>query len=77
MMPSMDRDAIERAERVALRLEARLASFEAVEEAKGFQKPRSLSTVKTPKKRAKVKRYEFTERQLQIALGVLNEKGAV
>ena len=77
MMPSMNRDAIERAERVALKLEARLTSFEALEEANGYKKPRSLSTVKTPKKTAKVKRYEFTEKQLQIALGVLNEKGAM
>jgi hypothetical protein len=77
MMPSMDRDAIERAERVALKLEARLTSFEALEEAKGYKKPRSLSTTPPVKKRAKVKRYEFTEKQLQIALGVLNEKGAV
>jgi hypothetical protein len=33
--------------------------------------------VKTPKKPAKVRRYEFTETQLQIALRSLNEKGAV
>jgi hypothetical protein len=33
--------------------------------------------VKSPKKPAKVRRYEFTDTQLQIALRVLNEKGAV
>jgi hypothetical protein len=33
--------------------------------------------VKSPKKPAKVRRYEFTDAQLQIALRVLNEKGAV
>jgi hypothetical protein len=33
--------------------------------------------VKTPKKPAKVRRYEFTDRQLEIAMRSLNEKGAV
>jgi hypothetical protein len=33
--------------------------------------------VKIPKKRAKVRRYEFTEAQLRIALGSLNAGGAV
>jgi hypothetical protein len=33
--------------------------------------------VKTPKKPAKVRRYEFTDTQLQIAMRSLNEKGAV
>jgi hypothetical protein len=33
--------------------------------------------VKTPKKRTRVKRYEFTDTQLQIAMRSLNEKGAV
>jgi hypothetical protein len=33
--------------------------------------------VKSPSKRTKVRRYEFTDQQLQIAMRVLNEKGAV
>ena len=33
--------------------------------------------VKTPRKSTKVRRYEFTDAQLQIALRSLNEKGAV
>jgi hypothetical protein len=33
--------------------------------------------VKTPVKRTRVRRYEFTDTQLQIALRSLNEKGGV
>jgi len=33
--------------------------------------------VKTPVKRTRVRRYEFTDTQLQIAMRSLNEKGAV
>jgi hypothetical protein len=33
--------------------------------------------VKTPKKRTRVRRYEFTDTQLQIAMRSLNEKGSV
>jgi hypothetical protein len=36
-----------------------------------------VPAVKTPKKRTRVKRYEFTDTQLQIAMRSLNEKGAV
>jgi hypothetical protein len=35
------------------------------------------SPVKSPRKSTKVRRYEFTDTQLQIAMRVLNEKGAV
>jgi hypothetical protein len=77
MMPRMNNKAIERAEKVARKLEARRTLIPALEEAKGYKKPRSLSTVKTPKKPAKVRRYEFTDRQLEIAMRSLNEKSAV
>ena len=33
--------------------------------------------VKSPSKRTKVRRYEFTDTQLQIAMRLLDEKGAV
>lgn len=72
-----NRGKIERAEKVAAKLEARANSVRAVREAKGFKKPESLSTKPVPKKRAKVKRYEFTERQLEIARRVLNGQGSV
>ena len=36
-----------------------------------------VASVKIPVKRTKVRNYEFTDRQLQIALGVLNAGGAV
>jgi len=77
MMPRMNNKAIERAERVARKLDARRNSLEAVGEARGYKKPRSLSTSPVVKKPAKVRRYEFTDRQLEIAMRVLNEKGAV
>ena len=36
-----------------------------------------VEPVKTPRKRAKVKRYEFTEAQLEIARRSLNARGGV
>ena len=36
-----------------------------------------VASMKIPVKRTKVENYEFTDRQLQIALGVLNAGGAV
>jgi hypothetical protein len=77
MMPKFNNKAIERAEKVARKLEARRTSIEAVKEAKGYKKPSSLSTMKTPVKRTRVRRYEFTDTQLEIALRSLNEKGAM
>ena len=76
-MPIMNRDAIERAEKVANKLDAHRIAKEAAKEAKGFKKPRSLRQTPIPQKRAKVKRYEFTERQLEIARRVLNGEGSV
>jgi hypothetical protein len=77
MMPLMNRDSIERAEKVAARLEARRALAGAAEEARGFKKPASLRSTPIPKKRTRVKRYEFTDAQLEIALRSLDARGAV
>ena len=50
---------------------------EALKESDGFKKPDSLRTKPVPKKRAKVRRYEFTDKQLEIARRVLNGGGSV
>ena len=69
--------AIDRAEKVAMKLEKHRLSSEAIKESKGFKKPRSLRRTPIVKKRAKVKRYEFTEAQLAIARRSLNARGSV
>jgi hypothetical protein len=75
MMPSMDRASIERAEKVARRLEARCDLFDAIEESKAWKRPRSLRG--EPVKRTRVRNYEFTDKQLEIALRSLDAGGAV
>jgi hypothetical protein len=74
-MPAMDRSAIERAEKLAERMGAPAALAKAVAEAKLWDRPPSLRT--TPVKPARVRRYEFTNAQLQIAERSLNAGGAV
>ena len=86
MMPVMNQRAIERAEKRARELDARRADYEpeaitvwveAADEAKGFKKPASLRLTPVVKKPTRVKRYEFTDAQMQIALRSLNARGAV
>ena len=77
MMPDMNQSAIDRAEKFALKLEAHRLFSEARAEAKGFKKPASLRLVPVVKKSAKVKRYEFTDAQLEIALRSLDAGSAV
>jgi hypothetical protein len=75
MMPSMSRDYIERAEKVARRLESNAKMTEAVKESKAWKRPRSLRG--KPVKRTRVRNYEFTDKQLEIALRSLDAGGAV
>tara|TARA_R110000737_G_scaffold217951_1_gene234296 strand:+ start:1083 stop:1364 length:282 start_codon:yes stop_codon:yes gene_type:complete len=73
----MNRDAIERAERLARKLDDARLRVDAVQEAKGFKKPRSIRSTRIVKKRDKVRDYEFTDRQLQIAAGALDAEDSV
>jgi uncharacterized protein YbaP (TraB family) len=75
MMPSMSRDYIERAERLARRMEERAKVVEAVKESKAWKRPRSLRG--KPVKRTRVRNYEFTDKQLEIALRSLDAEGSV
>jgi hypothetical protein len=75
MMPSMDSAAIERAERVALRLEAGAKLTEAVKESKEWKRPRSFRTQSV--KPSRIKNYEFTDKQLEIAIRSLDAKDSV
>lgn len=77
MMPRMNREAIERAERVARKLEAPSLLQKAEQEAKGFKKPRSLSSPRKVSKPAKVGHYDFTDSQLEIAMRALDAKDSV
>jgi len=89
---SNSRESIDRAERVAHRLELQrldrlaereqLEAFEAaIRESKSWRKPGSLSVTSWSKgfgeNKARVKRYEFTDAQLEIALRSLDARGAV
>ena len=89
---SNNQEAIDRAEKVAHRLELqridRLAEarqveeFEAaIKESRSWRKPGSLSVTSWSngfgETKARVKRYEFTDAQMQIALRSLNARGAV
>ena len=73
MMPIMNRALIERAESVASKLEALSKRFDIAEEAKGYERPKP----KNLEKSAKVGRYEFTDRQLEIAEASLDAKDSV
>ena len=77
MSKPISRDAIERAERVARKLEAPSLLQKAEQEAKGFKKPRSLSSPRKVSKPAKVGHYDFTDAQLEIALRALDAKDSV
>ena len=92
MTRSFDKNAIDRAEKIAHRLELqridRLAEarqveeFEAaIKESRSWRKPRSLSVTSWSngfgETKARVKRYEFTDAQMQIAFRSLNARGAV
>ena len=77
MSKRFDREAIERAERVARKLEAQSLRLTAEQEAKGFKKPRSLSSPRKVSKPAKVGHYDFTDAQLEIALRALDAKDSV
>jgi hypothetical protein len=77
-----DREGIERAEKIASRLEHNRLNgererlhVEALAEAQLWVRPESLRS--RPLKRAKKKPYEFTEAQMLIALRSLNAGGAV
>jgi hypothetical protein len=85
---SNSRKAIERAEKIAARLELQrvdrenerkqVAQFQAaVTEAKSWKKPASLKPTPVPPKRTRVRRYEFTDTQLEIAFRSLNAGGSV
>jgi hypothetical protein len=89
---SNSRESIDRAEKIAHRLELqridRLAErkqveeFEAaIREGRSWRKPGSLSVPRFSSSfgdgRARVKRYEFTDAQMQIALRSLDAGGAV
>jgi hypothetical protein len=88
MMPKINRDAIERAEKVARRLELQRVDREterkqvaeflaAVTESRSWKKPASLRTTVVVVKRPQKKRYAFTDAQMQIALRSLNAEGSV
>ncbi len=70
---NMNRDAIERAERIAATAFGKQRLAEALAEAKQFERKQSLSVPK----RGKVKRYEFTEAQMQIAIRALDAEDPV
>ena len=72
-MPIMNRALIERAESVASKLEALCNRFDIAEEAKGYERPKPM----TMEKSAKVGRYEFTDRQLEIADASLDAEDPV
>ncbi len=89
---SNSREAIDRAEKIAHRLELqridRLAEAKeveefqaAIEESRSWRKPGSLSVPRFSSSfgdgRARVKRYEFTDAQMQIAFRSLDAGGAV
>lgn len=89
---SNNQEAIDRAEKVAHRLELQrldrlaerqqLEEFEAaIKESRSWRKPGSLSVTSWSngfgERKARVKRYEFTDAQMQIALRSLNARGAV
>ena len=89
---SNSRDSIDRAEKVAHRLELQridrlaerkqLEEFQAaIKESQSWRKPGSLSVTSWSNGfgdgRARVKRYEFTDAQMQIAFRSLNAGGAV
>ena len=92
MTRSFDKNAIDRAEKIAHRLELQrldrlaerkqLEEFEAaIKESRSWRKPGSLSVTSWSngfgERKARVKRYEFTDAQMQIALRSLNAGGAV
>lgn len=89
---NFNRKSIERAERVAHRLDLqrldRIAERKQLEDfaaaladGKSWRRPGSLSVTSWSnefgEKKAKVKRYEFTDAQLEIALRSLDARGAV
>ena len=89
---SNNQEAIDRAEKVAHRLELQrldrlaerkqLEEFEAaIKESRSWRKPGSLSVTSWSngfgERKARVKRYEFTDAQMQIALRSLDARGAV
>ena len=71
------REAIDRAEKVAEKLQALSVTLTAEQEAKNFKKPRSLSSPRKVSKPAKVKNYDFTDSQLEIAQRSLDAKDSV
>jgi hypothetical protein len=75
MMPSMSRAYIERAERLAQRMEERAKVVEAVKESKAWKRPRSFRTQSV--KPSRIKNYEFTDKQLEIAIRSLDAKDSV
>ena len=66
----MNREQIERAERVA----RRLARVEAVAEASQWKRPRSLSGVKKYSLATKPQEYTFSDEQFRIALASLDRQ---
>jgi len=67
----MNREQIERAEKIA----RRLARVEAVAEASEWKKPRSLSGVKKYSIATKPQEYTFSDEQFRIALASLDRQG--
>lgn len=74
----MDAEQIERAERTARRLDQRVGRVPkdtkvlALAEAQGWERPKSLAEGK--RKPIAERNYEFTERQLEIALQALEKQ---